>query len=219
MIRNLLFDMDNTLYPSTDKIETCMNHRMITFISQFTGLSYEEAKKERLDRLPHYGTTLEWLQKERNLTDVDSYFNFIHPESETKEISYDPKLRSFLLDLGKTYHMTVLTNAPMVHAKRTLELLDVYDLFDGIYDITANNFQGKPYSKAYLKPILEKNFTVDETLFIDDHPKYIRGYNQLGGKSVLIDAENLLDIEELGEATPYAKITSIYDLPTVLRTL
>lgn len=219
MIRNLLFDMDNTLYPSTDKIETCMNHRMITFISQFTGLSYEEAKKERLDRLPHYGTTLEWLQKERNLTDVDSYFNFIHPESETKEISYDPKLRSFLLDLGKTYHMTVLTNAPMVHAKRTLELLDVYDLFDGIYDITANNFQGKPYSKAYLKPILEKNFTVDETLFIDDHPKYIRGYNHLGGKSVLIDAENLLDIEELGEATPYAKITSIYDLPTVLRTL
>ena len=211
--------MDNTLYPSTDKIETCMTYRMITFISHFTGLSYEEAKNERLARLPFYGTTLEWLRKERNLSDVDSYFDFIHPESEIQEISYDPKLRLFLQDLGKTYHMSVLTNAPMVHAKRTLELLDVYDLFDGIYDITANDFQGKPYPNAYLKPILEKNFTVDETLFIDDHPKYIRGYNHLGGKSVLIDAEDLLDIKELGDATPYAKITSIYDLPTILRTL
>ena len=59
----LLFDLDNTLYPSTAAIDKGITHRMLSFIASYLHISYEEAIAKRNSRLPFYGTTLEWLPK------------------------------------------------------------------------------------------------------------------------------------------------------------
>lgn len=216
MITNLLLDIDNTLYPSTSIIDTNMLKRMITFISKFLNLSHEKTAELRLASIGPYGTTLEWLRAEHNFTDVEAYFQFIHPDEEKNEIEFDPNLRSLLQKLAEKYHLTALTNAPTIHADCILNHLQVYDLFDGVYDLESNDLKGKPYRNAYLKAIEEKGFTVAQTLFFDDHPKYIKGYSDIGGKGVLVDSTDQYKNDSLTKEAPFARIKTVYEIPALL---
>lgn len=190
--------------------------RMLTFISQFLNLSYEKAAELRNSHLGNYSTTLEWLQVEHNFTDTEAYFRFLHPEEEKNEVDFDPNLRPLLLKLGEKYHLSVLTNAPTIHAECILHHLNVYDLFDGIFDVETNNLKGKPHRDAYLKAIEVKGFTVEQTLFFDDHPKYIKGYSALGGKGVLVDKMGAYKDNPLAEEAPFARISTVYEIPALL---
>ena len=184
MISHLLFDLDNTLYPETAAMNQGITRRMLVYTAGFLGVTYDEAVALRRQRLPLYGTTLEWLRNEHGLTDVSGYFNAVHPPEEVDELQPDPDLRTLLLSLGLP--MTVLTNAPRCHAERVLEFLNVADIFTGVYDVERNNLRGKPYPEAYLNAISGAGSTVAETVFFDDHKKYTDGYERLGGRAVLV---------------------------------
>lgn len=216
MITNLLFDLDNTLYCATSPINENMFKRMMVFISEFLNLSYEKAV-ELSTRIHPYSTTLEWLRAEYNFTDTEAYFRTLHPEDEKNEVIFDPKLRPFLQKLGKTHHLSVLTNSAKIHAEQILNHLNVYDLFDGIFDIETNNLKGKPYPDSYLNAITEKGFTVKQTLFFDDYPKYIKGFNDIGGRGVLVDKTGRFKDNPLLEETPLARISTVYEIPTLLK--
>lgn len=216
MITNLLFDLDNTLYPSTNMIDTNILKRMIAFISEFLNLSHEDAAELRRARNGPYGTTLEWLRTEYNFTDVEAYFQAVHPDEEKNEVDFDPNLRPFLQKLSENYHLTVLTNAPKIHADCILNHLHIYDMFDGVYDVESNDLKGKPHRNAYLKAIEEKGFTVAQTLFFDDYPKYIKGYSDIGGKGVLVDSTDEYKNDPLTKEAPFARIRTIYEIPALL---
>ena len=79
MIKYLIFDLDNTIYPSTALINQQIPQRMISFVAKFLNLSFEEAKVLRSQRLPHYGSTLEWLSTEHNLTNYNDFSFSAHP--------------------------------------------------------------------------------------------------------------------------------------------
>lgn len=233
--KHLLFDLDNTLYPSTAAIDKGITHRMLSFIASYLHISYEEAVAKRNSRLSYYGTTLEWLRSEEGLEDIQSFFNAVHPPEETKEITFDPELRSFLQSLHMP--MTVLTNAPMVHAKRILDFLNITDLFTGIYDVEYNDFEGKPYPQAFYNALEGSGFSLEETLFFDDHKKYTDGYQALGGQAILVqhpqgtDTPHPLDIprhKSTAEDRAHIKrlpgpeqitIGSIYEIPELLKRL
>ncbi len=215
-VKNLLFDMDNTLYPETSLIDKNMTKRILCFVSDFLNISIEDAMEARKDGLTRAGTTLEWLLREHNLTNTKEYFSFLHPASEKDEVEFDPNLRPFLQSLKEKYHMTVLTNAPKVHADCILNHLKIHDIFDGVYDLEDMQFIGKPHKKAYLTAIHEKGFTVEETLFFDDHPKYIKGYKDIGGRGVLVDQTGRFKNDEIIKQMSYAIIQSVYDIPLLL---
>ena len=183
-IRHLLFDLDNTLYPSTSAIDAGISRRMMEFVADFLKLPMDKAAALRKERMPLYGTTLEWLRTEHGLKDVQAYFNYVHPLSETNELTPDKKLRPFLKSLGLP--MTILTNASRVHADTVLDFYDIKDLFESIHDIETNNLQGKPHESAYMNAVKWGGHTLEDTLFFDDHAKYTRGYAAIGGKAVLV---------------------------------
>jgi len=223
-IRHLLFDLDNTLYPSTAAMDLGITQRMLGFTAKLLGVSYDEAVEKRKERLPLYGTTLEWLKKEHGLEDVDAYFSAVHPPEEVNELTKDDNLRPLLQSLNLP--MTILTNAPRRHAERVLNFLNVADLFISIHDIESNNFRGKPYPESYRKAIETSGFTVDETIFFDDHKKYTDGYNKIGGISVLIcHPEKKLDknIHPLDslicDDCKTIQISSVYEIPQLLQKL
>lgn len=219
-VKHLLFDLDNTLYPSSQAIDQGITSRMHTFTANFLGISYEQAVEVRRSRLPLYGTTLEWLQKEHGLKDIKLYFEKVHPAEEINELVKDPNLRQLLISLNLP--MTILTNAPMCHAKRVLDYFDISDLFIGIHDIESNNFRGKPYPESYKKAIEESGFTVQDTIFFDDHKKYTDGFRRIGGKAVLVQKETnskkLCHPLDLNDSFPDTiKIQSVYDIPDLLK--
>jgi putative hydrolase of the HAD superfamily len=213
MIKHLLLDIDNTLYPASSLMNTGVYTRIIRFVAAFLGLSDEEAAKIRRESVNRpdgrYGTTIEWLRNDFHIEDVNAYFSFVHPESEVQELIPDDNLRPFLQSLDMP--MTILTNSPLVHAERVLSFFHVEDLFPNVFDITRNAFLGKPHKKAYLNALAESGFSIEETLFVDDSPRYVVGYQALGGQGVLVNATGDKQGLTKGEV-----IASIYDITRVL---
>lgn len=213
MIRHLLLDLDNTLYPASDRMDAGIARRMLEFVASFLNVPFEEGAHLRQKGIPAYGTTLEWLKAEHGLTDETAFFEAVHPESETEELNPDPALRDYLRSLGLP--MTLLTNAPMAHATRVLDFFNIRDLFSGIYDLTFHNGKGKPHPSSFLDTLAAAGYTVDETLFVDDHPKYVSGYKSLGGKAVLVDEKG--QYEKFAQTEGFGHIKSIYELADLLK--
>ena len=193
-IEHLIFDLDNTLYPASSKMNDGITSRMIEMTARQAGVSVEEAAKLRAERMPIYGTSLGWLMAEHGLTDIQGFFDLVHPESEINELDQDSNLRPFLESLP--YPMTVLTNSPTVHANRVLDFFGIRDLFIFISDIQTNGLKGKPYPNSYLSATFEKGYNLSNSLFFDDHEKYTKGFSAIGGKAILVTDKFLLPGEE-----------------------
>jgi putative hydrolase of the HAD superfamily len=211
MVRALLFDLDNTLYSEASGLETGVARRMNQFIADMFDLTVPEAIKFRREHAKPYGTTLEWLMHEKGFAEPERYFQYIHPEGEEDCLEPDPVLRLMLNGIGLP--KAVLTNAPSEHAERVLKKLDIADCFTGVYDIRFNNLVGKPNPDAYLRVLKHSGFSLEETLFVDDLPKYVKGYIDLGGQAVLKDEMDRF------AGLPCRRIRTVYEIASVLEDL
>ncbi len=211
MIRALLLDLDNTLYPESSAMGNGFSRRIIKFVADFLHVDEEEAVGLRRLNLTRFGTTFEWLKQSCGLTDEESFFKAVHPEYEVEEVEKDPLLRDFLLSLNLP--LLLLTNAPSIHAERMLKHLNVFDIFSGVYDLNWNKGIGKPHASGFLNPLADAGFSPQETLFLDDNPKYVLGYRAVGGIPVLVD--------EFGRHSDFIRkegiysVTSVYKLPSL----
>jgi putative hydrolase of the HAD superfamily len=212
MIRNLIFDLDNTLYPSSAAMDEGITRRMLSFVASYLNVPYEAAARMREENLHRYGTTLEWLQCEHHLPDPERFFAAVHPADEITELEKDPELRRLLE--GLRFPKVILTNAPREHADRVLSFLGISDLFAGVIDIRANQLRGKPYEHAYRNALACINASVTDTLFLDDYKKYTDGFVKLGGMAVLVGPQN----RQTGERcdASYRILDTLYELPGLL---
>jgi len=208
MIRALLFDLDNTLYSEATGLETGVAQRMNQFIAEMFNLPVPDAIRFRREHARPYGTTLEWLMRERGFAEPEKYFRYIHPDGEEDCLEPDHVLRLMLNDIRLP--KAVLTNAPLEHAERVLRRLDIVDCFTGVYDIRFNHLIGKPDPDAYRRVLRSAGFSLEETLFIDDLPRYVKGYVDLGGPAVLKDEMNrFADL-------PCRRIKTVYEVAALL---
>lgn len=224
-VKNIIFDLDNTLYSPTSAMDAGISRRMMAAVVDFLGMDLDAATELRHKNVPYYSTTLEWLRS-RGLTDVEGYFAKVHPDNEADELAYDKDLRSFLQSIEQK--KIVLTNAPREHADRVLEKLKIADLFSAVVDIRACGLLGKPYANSY-KIALEKcGGTIDDTIFLDDQYKYTDGFEALGGTALLVGNKNGAHLNPESAAynkdvPPHPgrtiKIESVYDLPKILSAL
>jgi len=185
MIRYILFDLDNTLYPASAGMEEEMMARIIAYSAAYLGVSTEEALRLRREQIADYGTTLEWLMAEHGLTAIEEYYAFVHPDGEEERLTPDPQLRAFIQALPVP--ASILTNAPMEHAERVLRKLELEGLFQHIFDIRSNGLKGKPNEIAFRNALKVIGHKPEEVLFVDDLPPYIEGFLRLGGNGVLVD--------------------------------
>lgn len=189
MIRALLLDLDNTLYPASATMEAEIVRRMNEYVARFLDLSFDEAAALRRERMPAYATTYEWLEAEHGFTDADAYFDYVHPEGEEACLEPDPALGPLLdgFDLPKY----VFTNAPAAHADRVLARLGVQGRFRRVFDIRFNGLRGKPHASAVDRVLAAVRADCGaepaETAFVDDVPRYVRGFADRGGLGILID--------------------------------
>ena len=205
MLRLILLDLDNTLYPESSGMDHDIVTRMNAYVARLMGISTHQALTLRREHARKYGTTLEWLVAEHGFTDSEDFFAAVHPEGEEYCIASDPGLARALdaVQLPKA----VLTNSPSEHAHRVLRKLGVADRFTAVYDIRFNALRGKPHADAYRRACDASGVTVEEVLFVDDMPKYVRGFLDLGGRALLIDESGRFKDEGL------PSIRSLTELP------
>lgn len=220
--KHLLFDLDNTLYPSSSDMDKGITRRMLECVAEYFNCSIERAIELRKERITHYSTTLEWLRSE-GMSDIENFLAHVHPQNEADELQPQPHLREFLQSLPLP--MSILTNAPHEHADRVLSKLGVADLFQTVTDIRDTSFNGKPYPSAYKAALNKVGADLKTTLFLDDMQKYTDGWCALGGTSVLIgdkngrplskDAKSMANAEQNKKGRTI-RLKSIYEVPEIL---
>ena len=206
--RHLLFDLDNTLYSSRYGLEEEVSKRVQEFVFSWLGIPREEAERVWREGYKSRGTTIEWLIYEKGFTAYDEYQAFIHPENEADSLRPDPELRRFLE--GLPCPCSILTNSPRFHAERVLNKLGLEGVFINIFDIISNKVKGKPHASAFHRALDVLGLTCKEVLFIDDVPRYVEGYIEIGGRGILLDE---MDIHT---DYPHEKIKSLTELTRFL---
>jgi putative hydrolase of the HAD superfamily len=210
-ITYLLFDLDETLYPSSSGMVSEISNRMTRYVSRYLDTDETSAARIRRDLSRRHGTTLTGLMTEHGFRDPESYLEFAHPVEVERYLEKDPELVAALASIQLS--KSILTNAPAEHARRILAHLEIERFFERIFDIRLSGFRGKPERAVYLRVLEELKRQASEVLFIDNRLDYLLGFKAVGGRVVW-----LADESKEAEAVEHGlcRIAHVKELPALL---
>jgi putative hydrolase of the HAD superfamily len=213
MIHYILFDLDETLYPTSAGLMREISARMSEFMITRVGVPPSDVEQQRRDYWERYGTTLRGLYIERHI-DPQAFLEFVHDVRIEKYLHADSRLDAMLARLPQT--KSIFTNAPADYAWRVLRVLGVAKHFTDIFDINFIGYQSKPTQLAYAKVIAALPVSADECVMIDDTPRNLAPAKALGMRTVLLHRAG--DRPDSTDGVD-AVIETIYDVARAVRNL
>lgn len=204
---SVFFDLDDTLYPSTNGLWEAIRERMNRYMEEILNLPSDQIPSLRRHYFLTYGTTLRGLQHHHNV-DAEGFLAYVHDIALGSYLQPDPALRSLIQSLPQK--KWIFTNADSAHAVRVTGELGLQGCFDGIIDVRANDFYCKPELEAYRSALAYAGETeASRCVFIDDSPRNLAPATELGFVTVLVGT---------GQPDPAARLSipSIHALPQTL---
>jgi len=203
MIKYILFDLDDTLYPKETGLMAAIGQRIHQYIQERVGLDPVGARDLRRHYLQTYGTTLRGLQVHYNI-DTDEYLSYVHDVPLGDYLKPDKALDRVLTEIQA--EKIVFTNATTEHARRVLRFLDVEHHFSRIVDLRATNYENKPRPGAYQCVLDILGAEPEECLMVEDSLRNLRPAKELGMVTVLVNGSGgdgvdfaIDDVSEMGE--------------------
>jgi putative hydrolase of the HAD superfamily len=211
MIQHILFDLDDTLYPTSAGMMREIDVRMNEFMVTQLGFAPEDVARWRKFYWETYGTTLRGLYLERHIA-PQAFLNFVHDVDVQKYLHPDEKLEAMLAQLPQ--RKSVFTNAPADYARRVLRALGVEKYFAEIFDINFIRYESKPTPTAYDRVLAALPVRADECLMIDDATRNLAPAKKLGMTTVWLDGNSATQSQP-SDAVDFT-IKSIYELAQVV---
>lgn len=179
-IESWVFDLDNTLYPVTERLLAHIDEHMGNFVANFLNIDTTEARKVQKAYFQKYGLTLRGLMIHHGLDPV-RYYDEMTPMDLT-EVDPNPALGD-AIDLlpGRK---VIYTNASAHHAEMVLERLEIAHAFHGIFDIAAAEYIPKPAIESYQALCARHDIDPFSAVMIDDIARNLEPAAALGMKTV-----------------------------------
>jgi putative hydrolase of the HAD superfamily len=184
-IRHVLFDLDETIYPTETGIMDLISDRINEYMSLRLGIDPAEVGAIREQYYRRYGTTGRGLYLHHGLDTAD-YFEFVHDLPLEQMLRPDPGLDSMLERLGA--EKSIFTNATAAHARRVLDVLGVAKHFGHIIGIAELMYVPKPDVRAYQRALEILRANAEECLLVDDRARNLIPGQSLGMTTVLVGA-------------------------------
>jgi putative hydrolase of the HAD superfamily len=201
---SVFFDLDDTLYPSSNGLWDAIRDRMNQYMEEILVLPPEQISILRRQYFLTYGTTLRGLQVHHNV-DADDFLAYVHDLALDTFLQPDPALKSLIQSLPQK--KWIFTNADSAHARRVISELGLIGCFDGIIDVRANDFFCKPQPQAYRSALAIAGETAPERcVFLDDSPRNLAPATELGFMTVLVGTDR-------PDPAACFSMQSIHDLP------
>ncbi|GAC1328426.1 MAG: pyrimidine 5'-nucleotidase [Beijerinckiaceae bacterium] len=140
-----VFDLDNTLYPSSSDLWPKIDARITLFMCQLFGLDGMSSRALQKYYYERYGTTLRGLMAEHEIT-ADEFLAFVH-DIDRSSLKPNHSLATAITALPG--RKLILTNGSREHALRTAEQLGLDKMFEDVFDIVASDLVPKPDPQAY----------------------------------------------------------------------
>ncbi|MCA9987125.1 MAG: pyrimidine 5'-nucleotidase [Anaerolineales bacterium] len=191
MIKTIVFDLDDTLYPKGSGVMEHAGAQMIRYIERVTGLSEAASRELRASFLQRHGTTLAGLQAEYDV-DREDYLRFVHAAHPREFLTRDDALAAMLARLPQ--RKIIFTNGPIEHAEKTLAVLGIRPHFDLLLDLRAFQWQPKPTPYPYQLLLSHLDHETEGALYIDDRLVNLDPAADLGLQTVLIGGDAPADL-------------------------
>jgi pyrimidine 5'-nucleotidase len=180
----LFFDLDDTLYTTSNGLWQAIRDRMHAYMAEIVALPPDEIEALRQHYLEAYGTTLRGLQIHYQI-DSDKYLEYVHDLPLAEFIQPDPELGKLLATLPQ--RKLIFTNADINHARRVLKVLQLGDIFEQIIDIRALGFVCKPDPEAYRRTLAITGVSnPEDCILFDDAKRNLLPAREQGWYTVLV---------------------------------
>ena len=161
-IKFWIFDLDNTLYPSSTNLFSGIDKLMASFITQNLNVSHEEAIQMKNDYFQKHGTTLNGLIKHHNI-DPHHFLEFVH-NIDYSFLNKNEKLNKEIKSLpGKKI---IFTNGSKKHANNVISNLQLDENLFSIFDIVDSDFVPKPERSPYERLIKKYDIIPEQSIFL-----------------------------------------------------
>ncbi len=190
-IRQLIFDLDDTLYAGNNGLWEEIGHRIIRFMTERMGLDPAQVEALRGQYFRDYGTTLRGLMHNYPGMDADAYLAYVHDLDLNRYIAPDPALDLMLAALPCP--KAVFTNSDTGHTSRVLGVLGIARHFSTIVDIRAMEFENKPLPRAYEILLQRVAAPAASCVLVEDSVRNLRPAHALGMTTVLVGNGQSLD--------------------------
>jgi pyrimidine 5'-nucleotidase len=203
----IFFDLDDTLYPSTNGLRQILRNRIELYMMEIMKISPEIVPNLRKELFLKYGTSLRGLSTEYSINEQE-FLDFVHDVPLKNYIQPDPNLR-MTLELYPQKKV-IFTNADTNHANRVIGILGLEGVFDQIIDIRDIHPYCKPQIEAFQKALLLARVNdPHECVMIDDAHRNLLSAKEMGLFTIQIG---------LDDCPPNidASIITLIDLPSVI---
>jgi putative hydrolase of the HAD superfamily len=178
-----IFDLDNSLYPSSTNLFALIDIRMSEYIQKLLGCGHEEARRVQKGYFRDHGTTLAGLMRSHGVSPRE-FLDFVH-DVDLARVTADPRLVAAMDRLpGRKF---VFTNADETYARRVLDRLGLANAFDGMHDIHAMDYVPKPDPAAYERMCGRHGIDPNRALFVEDMARNLAPAKALGMTTVWVD--------------------------------
>jgi putative hydrolase of the HAD superfamily len=175
-VETWIFDLDNTLYPTSCGLFTLVQAKMNEYIRDRLGLDEAGAAALRRKYFLEHGTTMNGLMTVDRI-DPHEFLAFVH-EVDLACVPEDPALAAAI---GKLQgRKIVFTNGSVRHAERLLEHLGIGHEFTGIIDIVACEFLPKPAISGYRELLRRHDVVPTKALMVEDIARNLAPAAELG---------------------------------------
>ncbi|MEL7544020.1 MAG: pyrimidine 5'-nucleotidase [Pseudomonadota bacterium] len=180
-----VFDLDNTLYPSSCNLFELVSDKMNAFIEEFLGVDLAEAKRIRHEYYLKYGTTLSGLMQAHDL-EPEKFLAFVH-DIDHSRLDENPKLGAAIRALPG--RKLIYTNGSVAHAEGVAGKIGILDAFEGVFDIKAANYVPKPEEKAFAQFLHDHDVDPARAAMFEDLPHNLVPAHACGMTTVLVHSD------------------------------
>jgi putative hydrolase of the HAD superfamily len=214
-LRYILFDLDETLYPTRSGLMAKIGQLMSRYMEERLGMSPAEVPALREHYYRTYGTTMRGLQIHHGI-DPEDYLAYVHDISLEDYIGPNDELDRVLAEIEM--EKVVFTNASKEHACRVLKILGVERHFNCIIDVRASGYFAKPDPEAYQRALQILGTRGDECLLVDDRARNLAPAKELGMITVLVGDEKTVPRQDQSKGVDFV-IGEVAEIREVVRHL
>lgn len=196
MIKNILFDVDNTIFDSGDEnaiyykeaLENC-GYNPERYLEVYNTIEFYEDTFDDENNLYSKENLLKLINEKLNenypIKLIDEMNNAI-AKHWIQKVLIDKETLEYL---SSKYNLYVFSNWFYDAPYNRLKNVDYLKYFKKVF--TADSYGSKPFKKSFENVLKELNCPVEECIMVGDSIRSdINGANSVGMKSILIDFEN-----------------------------
>ena len=183
MIRFVLFDLDDTLYPAGAGLMQAISRRITDYLVMHCHMTPAAADALRRDYYQRFGSSVQPLIRLQHLNRA-KFLAYVHDVDVENQLAPDSDLDCLLGCVQSP--KIIFTNGPRDYAWRVLRALAIEPHFAHVFDFEFGGYLGKPHAEVYRQVQSTLAVSGDALVMVDDSPRNLAPARALGWKTVCV---------------------------------